>query len=239
MSKYRVTITYAGFVLDPEQIVAPICRIFEPNNSYIDTPVYTQGGPLGEGAQKVYGKSIYATNVADKGYGDAVLPEPYASTSIPFPVSLAQFKLAVVGKDNKVVFEARDYRDAFFYAQVGEQMKSQGFNVKVQELNDQGKIVGLKVAGVEVFAEGDDKAIVNPKENAKLSANVLLNDGTVITAAENDPDVTYDWKKDAETVGTDSTYTVVQSTGDSLSVTVTYAKAEGSAEWKGTVEAAG
>ena len=55
----------------------------------------------------------------------------HASTGIPLPVPLAQFKLAVVGEDNQVTFDVDDYKEAFHYQQLGEQMADQGFEVTV------------------------------------------------------------------------------------------------------------
>lgn len=126
MAKYKITITYADITRDPERIVAPICRVFTPDNSYIDSDVYVIGLPGG------YGPSVYATNV--KGWGELPIPEPYASTSIPFPVPMAQFKLAMVGENNSVEFTVDDYAEAFYYAQVGVALESQGFKVKIEEV---------------------------------------------------------------------------------------------------------
>lgn len=110
---YKVTITYAGVTQDIEGLVAPIMRIYKPNDSYVDTAGYAG--------------TVYDTNVP--GWGELPVPEPYATTSIPFPVPLAQFKLAVVG--NPVVFEVEDYKEAFYYQQIGFAMADQGFAVEV------------------------------------------------------------------------------------------------------------
>ena len=128
---YTVVITYKGVEPNPEIDVASICRLFKPDNAYIDMPAYTEGVPVGaEDADKVSGKSVYATNV--QGWGSIDVQEPYASTSIPFPVPLAQFKLAAVGgEDQSVTIEVDDYKEAFYYQQLGEQLKDQGFEVTV------------------------------------------------------------------------------------------------------------
>ena len=131
---YTIKITYAGVETDASRIVSPICRIFAPTNSYIDTPVYTEGGPVGADPL-LYGKSVYATNV--DGFGSIEMPEPYASTSIPFPVPLAQFKLAVVGEVDEesgnhfVEFDVDDYKEAFHYKELGAALADQGFTVEV------------------------------------------------------------------------------------------------------------
>lgn len=127
---YTVSITYTGVDPSPIMSVAPISRIYKPDSSYIDTPVYTEGGPIGEDVDKVYGKSIYATNV--DGWGEIDVLEPFASTGIPFPVPLAQFKLAAVGgTDNSVTFDVDDYKEAFYYMQLGKELADQGFEVSV------------------------------------------------------------------------------------------------------------
>lgn len=113
---YKVIITYTGVEKNVDKLVAPICRMFGPSASYTDFPAYDG--------------TTYDTNVA--GFGNVDMPEPYASTSIPFPVPLAQFKLAVVGKNNKVEFEVDDYKEAFYYMGVGAAIAEQGFKVEVR-----------------------------------------------------------------------------------------------------------
>lgn len=120
---YTVKIVYLG----PEAptnipFVNPICALYVPTNSYVDTPAY-------EG-------TVYDTNVA--GFGKLNIMEPYASTSFPFPVPLAQFKLAVVGTDSEdvegakeVTFTVDTYEEAFWYMTAGAQLKDQGFTVTV------------------------------------------------------------------------------------------------------------
>lgn len=120
---YKVTITYTGPAVESIQFVNPICRLFVPENSYIDTPAY-------EG-------TVYDTNV--DGFGKIDLMEPFASTSFPFPVPLTQFKLAVVGEDDKesggkkVEFEVATYMEAFWYKQAGVALADQGFTVEISE----------------------------------------------------------------------------------------------------------
>lgn len=117
---YTIKIVYSGVPV-PESIpfVSPIAPLYVPTNSYIDTPAY-------EG-------TVYDTNVA--GFGQLNIMEPYASTSFPYPVPLAQFKLAVVGTDGdngkEVEFTVDTYEEAFWYMTAGEQLKDQGFTVTV------------------------------------------------------------------------------------------------------------
>lgn len=127
---YTITITYAG-VQAPQSIpfVSPICSIFVPTNSYIDT--------------EAYAGTVYDTNV--EGFGAIDLLEPYASTSFPYPVPLAQFKLAVIGTDvldgddqptgaKTVTFTVDTYMEAFYYIEAGKALADQGFTVTAEEV---------------------------------------------------------------------------------------------------------
>lgn len=114
---YKIVITYVGAPVDADRLVAPICRIYTPNNSYIDTSAY-------EG-------TVYDTN--RDGFGGIDPLEPFATTSIPFPLPLAQFKLAVVAENGTVEFEVHDYKEAFYYKQLGAAMHDQGFTITVTE----------------------------------------------------------------------------------------------------------
>lgn len=119
---YTVKIVYTG----PEAptnipFVNPICALYFPTNSYVDTPAY-------EG-------TVYDTNVP--GFGSVPVMEPYASTSFPFPLPLAQFKVAVVGEDGEsgkeCEFTVDTYEEAFYYMEAGAALKDQGFTVTVTE----------------------------------------------------------------------------------------------------------
>lgn len=141
---YKVTITYVGVQKDPEAVVAPIWAMFTPDGSYIDTPAYKNGvsakdteeNPVG------YGPSVYATNIP--GMGDLNRKEPYATTSIPFPTALAQFKLAVIGDEvvdeesgnpaHQVVFNVDDYKEAFYYKELAVSLRDQGFKITVEDI---------------------------------------------------------------------------------------------------------
>lgn len=122
---YKVKITYNG-PAKPENIrfVSPICPIYCPCNSYTDTAAYDG--------------TCYDTNV--RGFGKIDVMEPYASTSFPFPVPLAQFKVAVIGQPvnsgapdgpKYVEFEVDSYMEAFWYTQAGIALADQGFEVKI------------------------------------------------------------------------------------------------------------
>lgn len=124
---YKVKIVYTG-PTKPESItfVSPICSVYTTTGSYVDTAAY-------EG-------TVYDTNV--RGFGKIDLMEPYASTGFPFPVPLAQFKLAVVGKDvlsddgkatgaKQIEFKVDSYMEAFWYQQAGVALADQGFTVDI------------------------------------------------------------------------------------------------------------
>ena len=126
---YTVTIKYTGVSGEVAIGPAPIARLWNPEGSYIDSAAY-------EG-------SVYDTNV--EGWGEIAPVSPYDSTSIPYPVALAQFKLATVGEDllnddNEVIgkqvsFDVDDYKEAFYYKTIGEQMADQGFEVTVEKVD--------------------------------------------------------------------------------------------------------
>ncbi len=122
---YKVKITYNG-PANPENIrfVSPICPVYCPCNSYVDTAAYKD--------------TCYDTNV--EGFGKIDVMEPYASTSFPFPVPLAQFKVAVIGQPvsadapngpKYVEFEVDSYMEAFWYTQAGIALADQGFVVEI------------------------------------------------------------------------------------------------------------
>ena len=115
---YKVTIAYVGVTPDVETLVASISDMYVKTGSYTNTPAY-------EG-------TVYDTNVP--GWGSIEQMEPFASTSIPYPVPLAQFKLAVVGENNEVEFEVEDYKEAFYYKEIGVELADQGFVVTVVEI---------------------------------------------------------------------------------------------------------
>lgn len=143
---YKVKITYTGIAEPIEKSASPICSVFAPTGSYIDTAVYTEGHPLGaEADAKNYGKSIYASNVDN--YGKIQVKEPFATTSIPYPVALAQFKVSAVSDkpDAKghpyVEFEVNDYKEAFYYKEIASALEELGFVVEVTDLSDAADIV--------------------------------------------------------------------------------------------------
>ena len=118
---YTVNIKYNG-PADPGavRLVSPICAIYTPTNSYVDTAAYDG--------------TVYDTNV--KGMGSINVMEPYATTSFPYPVPLAQFKLAVVGTDNEVEFTVDTYMEAFWYMDAGRALADQGFVVTVEAVEE-------------------------------------------------------------------------------------------------------
>lgn len=122
---YTVTIKYKGVAKDADRIGLDIARMFTPDGSYIDSAVYHEQEVKDD-------KRGYCTNV--EGWGETIMPEPFDSTSIPYPTALAQFKLAAVCDDPEktgVTFEVSDYKEAFFYQTIGSQMAGQGFEVTV------------------------------------------------------------------------------------------------------------
>lgn len=135
---YTVTIKYSAPKVEDAQVAMPISPIFTTDSSYVDSAVMVDGGPIRNPEDKKYGKSIYATNV--DGWGDIAVKEPFASASIPLPVALAQFKLAAADAvdgtaDDGFTFDVEDYKEAVYYATIGEQLADQGFSVTVAPKN--------------------------------------------------------------------------------------------------------
>lgn len=114
---YTVNIKYTGPVTDTIRFVYPICPVFFPTNSYADSTAMAG--------------TAYDTNV--EGYGEINLLEPFKTTSFPFPVPLAQFKVAAIGEDGEVKFTVDTYMEAFWYTQAGLALADQGFTVTVAE----------------------------------------------------------------------------------------------------------
>ena len=132
----QVTIKYTGPVADVVRVGMPICGVFVPRSSYIDSPVYTEGYKDAEGTEK-YGKSIYATNVWERGTLPGLLPMAHTTTKF------AQFELAVLaaaeataeGTENKGIkftFED-DYKEELYWNQISKNMAPLGFYITVGE----------------------------------------------------------------------------------------------------------
>ena len=175
---FTVKITYKGVETDASRIVASISPIFVPTNSYIDTPAYVEGfhnSVTGGTIADKYGKSIYANNVDDK-WGYAAQVAPYDSTSIPFPVPLAQFKLAIVGENNTVTFTVDDYKEAFYYKELGHQLADQGFEVEVTDAEPEKKTKDAVTDQDIIDAANDpDISILNITAPITQSAEVQFN----------------------------------------------------------------
>lgn len=122
----QVKIIYNGPVVDIERKGMEIARYFEPQNSYVDSAVYTDGYPVdAEEAEKKYGKSIYATNV----YGWGELPGllPMANTTVKFAqyerAALAAAEAEKAGEENKgIEFEIEGYEEEIYWNQMGANM---------------------------------------------------------------------------------------------------------------------
>lgn len=131
-----VKIIYTGPVVDVTRKGTAIMRIFTPDNSYVDTPVFTDGyanaDEVGDG--EGYGKSIYATNVAGWGKLHGLLP--MASTTTKF----AQFERAVIAKFNAdaagttntgITFSVDGYEEEIYWNQIAANMWQDGFYIEV------------------------------------------------------------------------------------------------------------
>lgn len=132
----NVTIIYNGPIVDELRKGANICRIFEPNNSYVDLPVFTEGfdnkDELGDGES--YGKSIYATNVDGQGCIPGLIPMNGNTTKF------AQYQRAIfaacdaeaTGAENTgITFSIDGYEEEIYWTQIARNMVDQGFYTKV------------------------------------------------------------------------------------------------------------
>ena len=132
----NVKIIYTGAVVDLVREGASIMRIFKPDNSYVDLPVFTDGYANAStvGDKGTYGKSIYATNVP--GWGKLVGLLPMASTTTKF----AQFERAVLAKFNAeqagtentgITFSVDGYQEEIYWNQIAANMWQDGFYIEV------------------------------------------------------------------------------------------------------------
>lgn len=137
-----VTIIYNGPVVETIRPGMPIPRLFTPDNSYVDTPVFTEGfantAQLGD--KESYGKSIYATNVDGQGFLPGLLPM-FSNTQ-----KFAMFERAIfaakeaekAGTENAgVTFEVTGFEEELYWEQISNAMKDQGFEVTVTPANEE------------------------------------------------------------------------------------------------------
>jgi hypothetical protein len=131
-----VKIIYTGPIVDISRKGTAIMRIFTPDNSYVDTPVFTDGYENADavGDKGTYGKSIYATNVP--GWGKLAGLLPMASTTTKF----AQFERAVIakfdaeqsgGENTGITFSIDDYQEEIYWNQIAANMWQESFYIEV------------------------------------------------------------------------------------------------------------
>lgn len=134
----EIKIIYGGPIVDEIRKGMNIPRIFEPTNSYVDSPVYTEGyDPTAEGAYasaEAYGKSIYATNVDGWGWLPGLLP--MASTTVKFAqyerAAMAAAEAKAKGEKNEgITFEVDGYMEDIYWNQIAPHMVALGFYTKV------------------------------------------------------------------------------------------------------------
>lgn len=138
----KVTIIYTGPIVDEIRKGMDIPRLFAPVNSYIDSPVFTEGfdnSTLKLGDKESYGRSIYATNVDDQAFLPGLIP--MFSTAAKY----AEFELAVraakeaekAGTENEgITFEVEGYEEELYWTQQGRALADQGFEVTIAPAND-------------------------------------------------------------------------------------------------------
>lgn len=109
----KIKIEYTEVVAPEDQKVLPICALFEPNGSYIDSPPYDG--------------TVYDTNV--EGYGQWEGLTKYLETVSSHPGIMIMFKQAV--KDGEVEFEETDPQIVAYYNELGTVLAQQGFKITV------------------------------------------------------------------------------------------------------------
>lgn len=138
MATFNVTIIYNGPATEVDREGDSIFRFFVPQNSYVDTAVYTEGYANEEqvGDKGTYGKSIYATNV--DGFGEFKGLAPMKSTTVKFAMFeravLAAIDAEKAGEENTgVTFEIEGYEEKLYWEQMGDNMKDMGFATTIAD----------------------------------------------------------------------------------------------------------
>ena len=136
MAAVTVKIIYTGPIVDDVRQGEQIARYFYPNNSYVDTPVFTQGyaNENAVGDKNSYGKSIYATNVNGWGELPGLLPEA------SFTGKFAQFERAALAAaeakkagtaNDGITFNIEGYEDEIYWNQMAANMYQTGYYIEV------------------------------------------------------------------------------------------------------------
>lgn len=121
---YTVNIKYYGVAADATRPVMPICPVFAPTGSYVDSEAYKG--------------SVLDSNVEGWGkLGFTVDPE----VGIPFPSGIHNINMAKVGtagKDAKgnyteVEFTVESYKDYIFYKTMAAELAADGFVITAAE----------------------------------------------------------------------------------------------------------
>lgn len=118
-----ITIDYTKPVVPVNADVAPICRLFMPNNSYVDTDPYAG--------------TCYDTNI--DGFGTWEGLADYLGRITHSPNVLIMFKAAVKAYENSeegvgsVTFEEADPKMVEYYKELGIALAPYGFVVKGTE----------------------------------------------------------------------------------------------------------
>lgn len=131
-----VKIIYTGAIVDEVRDGAQIARYFAPQNSYVDTPVFTDGYANEDavGDKNSYGKSIYATNVDGWGTANGILPSASATNKF---VQFERAKLAAAAAkeagtaNTGIEFEIDGYEDEIYWNQMATNMYQEGFYIEV------------------------------------------------------------------------------------------------------------
>lgn len=119
---YTVNIKYYGVATDVARPAMPICPVFVPTGSYIDSEAYKD--------------SVLASNVEGWGkLGFTIDPE----VGVPFPSGIHNINIAKIGTDGEddkgaykeVEFTVESYKDYIFYKTMAAELAAEGFVITV------------------------------------------------------------------------------------------------------------
>lgn len=124
--KYIVSIKYTGPIAELPDASMPICSLFKPAGSYVDSPAF-------EGTK-------YDANVP--GWGTIPFSGGYSQT-----LALAMFRLVMInanadGGAGQATFETSDSKEAAYFQLMGAALADQGFEVTIETADVEGDAAG-------------------------------------------------------------------------------------------------
>lgn len=111
----KITIKYSKVSAPSAQPVAPICRIFEPNNAAADL--------------KAFDGTYYDTNV--EGWGEGTAIDAFMAGMVAHPGLVAAIRKAM--NDGKYVMNEATEAEALYAGEYAKALADQGIEVKIEE----------------------------------------------------------------------------------------------------------